>query len=90
LKQLVFVNPLGWSPGSYASRILSTGEIVPGESPPVLAIRLGSAVLLSWPGDYQLLTATNVFGPYSAIADGSPLTNDFADPERYFRLRAAR
>jgi hypothetical protein len=88
LKQLVFVNPLGWPPGNYPARILATGEIVPAESPPVIVNRLGNAMLLSWSGDYELLTATNVFGPYSAFAGArTPFTNDLTGPERYFRLR---
>ncbi len=87
LQLLIFVNPLGWLPGDYPARILSNGEIVPAQPPPLTATRLGSGLLLSWPGDYQLLTATNVLGPYSAIsAAASPFTNLSAGPERYFRL----
>ena len=86
LKQLIFVNPLGWPLGNYAARILSTGEIVPAP-PPLLATKSHSGLIVSWPGDYQLLTATNVFGPYSTITGAtSPFTNDFTDAQRYFRL----
>ena len=81
------MNPLGWPRGNYPARILSTGEIVPAVPPSLVVSRNASALILSWPGDYQLLSATNVLGPYLAITSASsPFTNPFTGPERYFRL----
>jgi hypothetical protein len=90
LNLLRFVNPAGWPPGNYSARILSTGEIVPPVPPSLIAGKNGNALVLSWPGDYQLVTATNVLGPYSAVAGAtSPFTNLFTGQERYFRLALA-
>ena len=50
--------------------------------------RTSDALVLSWSGDYQLLTATNVCGPYSVVIDASsPFTNRFTAPQQYFQLR---
>jgi hypothetical protein len=87
LNKLIFINPAGWPRGNYPARILSTGEVVPAVPPSLVVSRTSGGLILSWPGDYQLLTATNVLGPYAAIAGAaSPFTNGFADRQRYFRL----
>jgi hypothetical protein len=87
LSKITFVNPSGWPPGNYPARILSTGEVVPAVPPSLVVSRTGGALVLSWPDDSQLLTATNILGPYSAIAGAtSPFTNLLADRQRYFRL----
>ena len=88
LSQLVFVNPFGWPPGNYPARMLPTGEIVPGVPPSLGFTRTSNSLILSWAGDYELVTATNVMGPYVLIPGASsPLTITFTDPQRYFRLR---
>jgi hypothetical protein len=82
-----FINPAGWPRGIYSTRILATGEVVPALPPSIIAKRTGDGMIVSWPGDYRLVTATNVLGPYSVVAGAiSPFTNPFAGPERYFRL----
>lgn len=88
LRQLTFVNPIGWPAGNYPARILPTGEIVPAVPPPLGFTRSSNSLILSWSGDYELVTATNVTGPYVPVPGAaSPLTNTFTDPQRYFRLR---
>ena len=88
LGQLTFVNPIGWPVGNYPARILPTGEIVPGVPPPLGFTRTSNSLILSWSGDYELVTATNLTGPYVPIPGASsPLTNTLTDPQRYFRLR---
>jgi len=87
LSKLAFVNPSGWPPGNYPAQILVTGEVVPAVPPPLIIARSSNALVLSWAGDYQLLTATNVSGPYSAVPGAvSPVTNPFTAPQKYFRL----
>jgi hypothetical protein len=89
LRQLAFVNPLGWPPGSYPALILSTGEIVPGVLPPIAFTKTSNMLILSWSGAYELLTASNLAGPYLPVPGASsPSTNLTTDPERFFRLRA--
>lgn len=82
-----FVNPIGWPAGSYPARILETGEIVPAVLPPIAFTRNTNALVLSWTGDYQLLTSTNVTGPYVEISGATPpFTNEFIGPQRFFLL----
>jgi hypothetical protein len=89
LSHLVFVNPFGWPPGNYPARMLPTGEIVPGGPPSLGFTWTSNSLILSWAGDCELVTATNVTGPYVPMPGASsPLTNIFTDPERYFRLRS--
>jgi hypothetical protein len=91
LNRIRFVNPAGWPAGSYPARILETGEIVPAAPPSVnIAAELGQ-LILTWPGEYELVAATNVLGPYVTVQGAtSPFTNMAAEPARYFRLRAPR
>jgi len=87
LSKLTFVNPSGWPPGSYPAQILATGEVVPAVPPPLIIAGSSNALVLSWAGDYELLSATNVSGPYSPMAGAfSPMTNLFTAPQKYFRL----
>jgi hypothetical protein len=89
LSQLSFVNPVGWPPGSYPARMLPTGEIVPVVPPLLGSTKASNRLILSWDGPYELVTATNLTGPYSLVTGASsPLTNTFTDPRRYFRLRS--
>jgi hypothetical protein len=70
--------------------MLPTGEIVPGVPPPLGFTRTSNSLILSWVGDYQLVTATNLNGPYVLVpGTSSPFTNTLAEPQRYFRLRLA-
>jgi hypothetical protein len=88
LGQIAFVDPAGWPSGSYPAQLLATGELVPAVLPPLAFSNTANALVLSWPVGYELLTATNVSGPYEAIPGAaSPHTNKFTDPQCYFRLR---
>jgi hypothetical protein len=90
LSQVTFANPIGWPAGNYPARMLPTGEIVPGVPPPLGFTRTSNSLILSWVGDYQLVTATNLNGPYVLVpGTSSPFTNTLAEPQRYFRLRLA-
>jgi hypothetical protein len=73
---------------NYPAVILSTGEVVPAVPPPLGVAKLPSALVLSWPGGgYELVTSTNVNGPYLPLPGAvSPFTNTFMDPQRFFRL----
>ena len=71
------------------AKLLTTGELVPAFPPPLFARKVGNAMVLSWPGGgYELLTATNVSGPYLPVAGAtSPMTNALSGSQGYFRLR---
>ncbi|MCD6050889.1 MAG: hypothetical protein K0Q55_2292 [Verrucomicrobia bacterium] len=89
LSQIKFVNPTGWPTGSYPARILSTGEVVPAALAPIefTTNHDADALVLSWMGDYQLLSSTNAAGPYVEVSGATPpFTNEFIDPQRFFLL----
>jgi hypothetical protein len=87
LNQIAFVNPIGWPPGSYPARILATGEIIPGVPPSLAFSSSSDQLVLTWISDYQLVTATNLLGPYAPVPGASsPFTNAFIGPQRFFRL----
>jgi hypothetical protein len=89
LRQVQFEDPAGFARGMYPARILATGEIVPTEPVRIGFAKGSSALTLSWSGNYELLSATNVAGPYTRV-DGasSPYTNSFGERRRFFQLRA--
>jgi len=88
LSKVTFVNPSGWPAGNYPARILATGEVIPDAPGPTLSMTSSpNGLVLSWTGNYQLLVATNVLGPYAPIRGAvSPVTNPFSAPQQYFRL----
>ena len=91
LSQIRFVNPAGMPAGTYSARILATGEVVPGPaSAPTLGMtRSSNRMVMSWTGNYQLWSSTNLSGPYTAINGAtSPYTNSFTGPRRFFYLRS--
>jgi hypothetical protein len=89
VSQVNFVDPVGWPSGTYPARILATGELVPAVLPPLTITNVSQQLVIAWPGNYELLTATNVNGPYCPIPDArSPFTNTFKDPQRFFQLRS--
>jgi hypothetical protein len=90
LKQITFDNPGGGLPaGTYPARILSTGEIIPGPRPTLSFSQSAHAMVLSWSGNYQLFTSTNVAGTFTPISGAtSPYTASFTDPQRFFELRS--
>jgi len=46
-------------------------------------------MVISWSGNYQLLSSTNVAGPYTVVNGAtSPYTNFFNEPQRFFILRS--
>jgi hypothetical protein len=88
LAQITFSNPGGFSAGNYAAKLLSTGELVPVQSPTLQSARYGAALVLTWPNGYQLLSATDVIGPYAPVPSASsPWTNSLAKPREFFRLQ---
>ncbi|HTL18286.1 MAG TPA: hypothetical protein VL793_13705 [Patescibacteria group bacterium] len=87
LARIRFVNPQGLPTGTYPARILTTGEVVPGPRPIVNFTKLSNAIVLSWSGNYQLLTTTNIILPFIPIVGAtSPYTNLFTDAQRFFEL----
>ncbi|SPE60960.1 exported hypothetical protein [Verrucomicrobia bacterium] len=87
LQQVEFFNPAGLAPGTYPAQILSTGEIVPGQRPALAAVRIPNALVLNWSGNYRLLSATNLTGPFLPISSASsPWTNLFSEPHQFFEL----
>jgi len=90
LARIRFVNPGGFAPGSYSAQLLSTGELVPVPRPTLQTARSGSALVVTWSGNYQLLSASNVFGPYQPVLGAaSPYTNDMrAYRQRFFKLQS--
>jgi hypothetical protein len=88
LAQIQFSNPGSYPPGNYGAQLLSTGELVPVAQPTLQSARYGSALVLTWPSGYQLLSATNVNGPYTPVSGAtSPQTNSFLKPREFFRLQ---
>jgi hypothetical protein len=89
LTQITFSNPAGSPAGQYPAQILATGEVVPAPGPTLQSLLSASQLVLTWGGNYQLLSATNVLGPYQLVpAAASPYTNDMgSEPQRFFRLR---
>jgi len=89
LAQIRFVSPGGFSSGTYPSRILSTGEVVPMPLPVLAMQNKGTNVVISWSGNSILQSATNVVGPYIDVTEAtSPYTvNVHQFPMQFFRLR---
>jgi hypothetical protein len=88
LAQIRFSNPAGFVPGNYPARLLSTGELVPVGPPTLQSVRYGSALVLTWPSGYQLLSATNITGPYTPVSGAaSPWTNSLSKPQEFFRVQ---
>jgi hypothetical protein len=72
---------------NYPAKLLATGELVPAVLPPLSCVNLGNAMVISWPGGYELMSSTNLNGPYSPVpAATTPFTNTFTEPQRFFRL----
>ena len=89
LSQIRFANPAGLQAGNYSARILASGEVVPAARPMVNFTRSSKGIVVSWNGNFQLLTSTNVIGPYTVISGASsPYTNAFSEPQRFFELQA--
>jgi hypothetical protein len=89
LAQIRFVNPAGFAPGNYPARILATGEVVPASVPTLGFQNKGANLVLNWPDNFILQSATNVVGPYVDITNAtSPYSIDPSQfPRRFFRLR---
>jgi hypothetical protein len=85
LSQISFINPDGQS-GTFPAQILSTGEIIPSRL--LLAQETTRKLVLQWPSDSTLQSATNLSGPWQDVNPGtSSYTNFLTDPEQFFRLR---
>ena len=88
LAQISFQNPVGMPAGNYQARILSTGELAPVLQPTLQSARYGAALVLTWPSGYQLLSATNITGPYTPVSGAtSPRTNLFSKAQEFFKLQ---
>ena len=85
LSQIQFHNP-GGSRGTFPAMILSNGEIVPSQW--LSSQPNGIALVLQWGNGFILQSATNIGGPYQNVSGAaSPYTNQFSEPQRFFRLR---
>jgi hypothetical protein len=89
VSQIRFVNPGAFSPGTYPARILSTGEVVPMPLPVLSLQNNVTNLVISWPGNFILQSATNVVGPYFDLSNATnPYTLDVKQfPMQFFRLR---
>ena len=91
VSRIRFFNPAGLPPGTYPAEMLASGEVVPtvsSSAPSISAEKTDNGLVLSWPSGYTLQSATNVAGPYMDVNGAtSPYTNNFTEPQRYFRLR---
>jgi hypothetical protein len=91
LSQVTFLNPAGAPPGNSDAQILSSGEVVPVApviGPALQSLRSGEQLVLTWSANYQLLSATNVLGPYAPVSGASPYTNEMGgEHQRFFRLQ---
>ena len=89
LERIRFVNPEGMPAGTYPARILTSGEVVPSIPSSINFELSADQIVLAWQGNYELVTATNITGPYTPIPNAtSPYTNSFGEPRRFFRLRS--
>jgi hypothetical protein len=85
LSHVRFHNPAGQDPGVYPARILTSGEIIPASV--VAMSQVGKNLVITWPAGLTLQTATNLAGPFLDMPSvSSPYTNQFNDPQRFFRL----
>jgi hypothetical protein len=88
LSRIVFVNPHGLAPGTYNAGITADGEIVPVPSPKLEFTTFNGQFVLSWQGNQELTTATNVLGPYETLQGvSSPFTNLMDESRRFFKLK---
>lgn len=86
LNQIRFCDPAGAPPGFYPARILTNGEIVPG--PFLNCTRTADRLVIRWNSSCILQTATDPAGPFEDLTNAcSPFTNNFADAQRFFRLK---
>ena len=86
--EIRFINPVGFPQGTYAARILNSGEVVP-YAPSMQASRTGNDFVITWPDNtYSLQSATNVLGPWTNVANAtSPYSNGLnIFPQQFFRL----
>jgi hypothetical protein len=89
LSRIYFINPAGFPSGNYPARILPNGEVVPSVPPSITFTRSANQLVLSWQGNYQLYSSTNVAGFFTPVAGAtSPYTNSFTEPQRFFQLRS--
>lgn len=88
LGRIIFVDPGGYPPGNYRARITVNGQILPVSV--ITYQRTRTGLVLTWPERAQLLTSTNVSGPYELMTGAtSPLNVTYADPQRFFVIRSS-
>lgn len=89
LGQIRFINPSGFSPGTYYADILATGEVVPTVRPHLLASKLAGKIIFNWPAGFTLESSTNAQGPFFTVPSVTPpYTNVFTEPRRFFRVKS--
>ena len=62
------------------SEVASTGRVVP----PLTFQKAGDQLVLTWPFG-NLVSATNILGPWTLTSTTSPYTNNTTAPQQYFR-----
>lgn len=89
LRQIRFIDPAGFPPGTCPARILSTGEVVPIPAPMLSFQFTGTTLQISWSGNFVLQSSANVAGPYTDVANAAnPFSVDVTQsPMQFFRLR---
>ncbi len=86
LSQICFHDPAGAPPGIFPAQILANGEVVPG--PFMNCVQTEGQLVIQWNSDCILQTSTNINGPFEDMPEAiSPFTNNFADAQRFFRLK---
>lgn len=88
LAQVQFMSSTLTGVTNYPAMLLPTGELVPAVLPSISCTNTGQQLILTWPGGYQLTTATNIDGPYEPVPGAtSGYTNTMSELQRYYRLQ---
>jgi hypothetical protein len=88
LSQVQFMSSTLTGVTNYPAMLLPTGELVPAVLPSISCTNTGQQLILTWPGGYQLTTATNIDGPYEPVPGAtSGYTNMMSELQRYYRLQ---
>jgi hypothetical protein len=85
------VAKLSWSSPSQFKQIIPQTQLYPGTTPvfPVLGATTGTnGITFNWAGTFQLLSSTNVEGPYLPVpnATNGPIVISPTQPAEFFRL----
>src|SRR5262249_32193842 len=85
------VAKLSWSSPNQFKQIIPQTQLYPGTTPvvPILAATPGSnSITFNWSGTFQLMSSTNVEGPYLPVpnATNGPIVITPSQPAEFFRL----